>query len=205
MIIFDFQQGSEEWLKHRIGKVTGRSSEKVLSSNWLDYTDVIAAEQITGIRTASNFKSDAMERGKEREPIARQLYSEKIGLPIVEVGFIQPEEFPFFGMSPDGLVYNNGQCIIIPEFKCPEPQTHVRYIREDVAPREYYWQYISAFVSCKTIICVDFVSYCPEIRNRPLWIKRINRKDVQSDISKLETNLPPFFSQVQKTINLITF
>lgn len=205
MIVYDFQQGTDQWLAHRIGKVTGKSLEKVMSVNWLDYTDVIAAEQITGVRIASNFKSDAMKRGNELEHQARELYSKMLGLPVQEVGFIQPKQFPYFGMSPDGLVSSNGQYVIIPEIKSPEPQTHIRYIRENVAPKEYYWQYISAFVACKDIFCVDFVSYCPEITNKPIWIKRINRKDVQSDILNAETKLTIFFTQVQKTINLITF
>jgi hypothetical protein len=205
MIIHNFEQGSEEWLQYRVGKVTGKSSEKVMSNNWVDYTDVIAAEQITNKRKSEGFKSEAMKRGNELEPVARRLYSELLGLPVQEVGFIQPEQFPYFGMSPDGLVSSNGQYVIIPEIKCPEPQTHIRYIRENVAPKEYYWQYISAFVACKEIFCVDFISYCPEITNKPIWVKRINRKDVQSDINALEAKLTIFFTQVQKTINLITF
>jgi exodeoxyribonuclease (lambda-induced) len=205
MIIHEMQQGSEDWHAIRIGKVTGTSASKVTGSSWLDYTDVIAAEQITGIRNASNFKSDAMKRGLEMEPIIRDKYAELSGFTIREVGFIQPEQFPYFGMSPDGLCYSNGGLVGVVEFKCPEPQTHIRYIRENVFPPEYKSQGVSALACSQEILFVDLVSYCPEILNKPIWRIRMTQTKNLSQIAHLNGGLTVFFRQVEKTIELINF
>lgn len=205
MIIREMLQGSEDWHAIRIGKVTGTSASKVNGNTWLEFTDLIACEQITGIRKASKFKSEAMERGLEREPIIRAKYAEMTGFDIREVGFIQPEQFPYFGMSPDGLCYLNNGLVGVSEFKCPEPQTHIRYIRENVFPPEYKMQGISALACSEEILFVDLVSYCPEIVNKPIWSIRMTRTKYLSEIAHLNGGLTVFFRQVEKTIEKINF
>lgn len=196
MIVHNVQQGTSEWLALRVGKVTGTNLSKVLGSKWREYAYVVASEIITGKRKEGSFKSFAMDNGTALEPFARAATEECMGYSITEVGFIQPERFPRFGMSPDGLVPRGAV-----EIKCPEPQTHIRYLIENKLPAEYEDQILSAFVCGDEITFVDFVSFCPTVRTAPFFIKRIQRDEKQIAIAR--GALVRFFEVVDQIVAAI--
>jgi hypothetical protein len=196
-------QGSTEWLKLREKKVTGTSLTRVRGAKWLEYADVIVRERVTGERKSNEFKSFSMDNGHVLEPFASTAYEEFRKYKVTEVGFLQSEQFENFGMSPDGVIFIDGNVIGVAEIKCPEPQTHIKYIRQDKIPTEYDDQILSAFVVGDEVQFVDFVSFCPVVRSYPFFIKRAKRADYEHEIASARGALIKFFEQVDKMEQIV--
>jgi hypothetical protein len=202
MILHNIEQRSAEWYQIRIGKVTGSEFKKVMSKNWMDYADKIAAEQLTGssLDDEDGFVSYDMQRGIDLEPLAASEYEQRNNIQLDLYGFIQSSKFEYLGLSPDavGLEVSFGV-----EIKSPNVATHIRYIRHDKIPANYYDQILCYFVVCDSIRHVDFVSYCPDLQQYPYWQKRITRDEMQIEIEQAEQSLTKFFRQVQTVKTLI--
>lgn len=114
---YDLQQGSGLWLNLRKGKLTASTIGKLVTPATLktannDTSRAILYEMVAQ-RIADflpeNYVSYDMERGKEDELYARDLYS-KTYAPVEECGFVTRDDLGFpFGYSPDGLVGDDGQ------------------------------------------------------------------------------------------------
>jgi hypothetical protein len=156
MKIINCEQGTEEWLKARLGKATGSCFSKIITSTgnksqqFQAYANLLASEILTG-QTEETFKSYAMELGNENEYMARNLYQEKTLSVVQEVGFIDCGEY---GCSPDGLVKDNG----LIEIKCPIASTHTKYLFKNKLPSEYFHQ-VQGALYCTGREWCDFVSY----------------------------------------------
>lgn len=107
-------QGSEEWLTARRGKITGSrfkdARDKLKggqpSKACIGYAMDIARERIGG-RAPSKFQNAAMRTGTEQEPFARAMYEARTGHMVDEAGFYLSDD-AVFGLSPDGLVNDDG-------------------------------------------------------------------------------------------------
>jgi exodeoxyribonuclease (lambda-induced) len=193
-----FEQGSDEWRQIRAGKITGTLVKKLMGSDWLKLADQIISELITGERIESDYESDAMIRGKELEPIARSEYSRLTGYEVYTAGFLQPDRFKYFGLSPDGIIISQGRPVGGLEIKCPQPNTHIGYIRQGKIPTEYLPQLLGWFILDENINYVDFVSYCPEITYLPMFIRRITRAEAFDKIQELSGKLVKFETYVDE-------
>ena len=113
MIVYkELEQGTEEWLHVRAGKITGSEIQPLISvskgtgkGGHINYCRKKAVEKLFGIETAT-FKSGAMIQGAEREPYARMAYELLKGVSVEQVGFVELNEF--VGCSPDGLIGEDG-------------------------------------------------------------------------------------------------
>lgn len=160
MIIFDFEQHSEAWFQVRAGRVTGtRFKALMMAESTQGYKDLvtnIACEIITG-KTEPTYSNAAMEYGTETEPIARELYSSVMEIPVKQVGFIIPDEgakyHEWIGISPDGLPSD-----YLLEIKCPMMKTHLDYIENNKLPNEYKYQVQGQLFVTGLKFC-DFMSY----------------------------------------------
>lgn len=188
MIIHYCEQGSPEWHDLRIGKITGSGADRCVKTKWLDYADQLAAERLTGQSDIDDggFESFDMLRGKELEPIARAEYARRVQAEIEVFGFVQPDDMPYFGMSPDGI-YKDGTGAI--EIKSPRIKKHIQYIRHDKIPTEHIGQIISIFICSESIQFVDFISYCPDLPQWPMWVKRLKRDDAAGLIEEYRTEI----------------
>lgn len=107
-------QCSEEWLTARRGKITGSrfkdARDKLKggqpSKACLGYAMDIARERIGG-SAPSKFQNAAMRTGTEQEPFARAMYEARTGHMVDEAGFYLSDD-AVFGLSPDGLVNDDG-------------------------------------------------------------------------------------------------
>jgi len=167
MIIHNCDQRSDEWHSIRLGKVTGTRFKDMMTAKKPGFETLcrkIAAEQITGKSADQPFNiSAAMEQGIERESEARSVFEVEHLVEVQEVGFIEKEDDPMFGVSPDGLVYQEpSEPYAGLELKCPLIHTHLGYLLESEALfNTYKWQVFGAlWVSGldKWYLC----SYCPE-------------------------------------------
>ena len=134
------QQVSDEWFRLRAGKITGTCfsvlmSKKVGGVSRPAMIRRLAEERITGVREAG-FRSEAMIRGEEMEPEARRWYEFHTGNDVTQSAFITHPALPFVGVSPDGLVGEDGGV----QIKCPLDEGHKKFVRLSRLPSQYRWQ-----------------------------------------------------------------
>ena len=197
------EQGTEEWLKIRLGKVTASGVADVLaktksgvSASRGNYLIKLAIQRVTGV-VEEGFTNDAMQWGIDNEAQARVAYEVVSGNFVDQVGFVEHPSIKWFGCSPDGLINNNG----LVEIKCPNSATHWSYIKDDGPPTKYYIQ-MQAQMACTGRAWCDFVSFDPRMPERSrLFIKRVMRED--DYIAEMEAEVKKFLDEVAVEVNLM--
>lgn len=178
LIILDCEQGSDEWLRARMGIPTGTGIGRIVSptgkiSKEVGYLAELLAETQIDISSTPSFKSKAMERGNELEPLARERYEFETGNMVTEVGGVYLNENLEIMVSPDGLIPDQHKGL---EIKCPDMKTHIKYTLENVLPYEYVIQVMSN-LWVTGYDSWDFVSYCPEFEPAPFFMLTIKRDE----------------------------
>lgn len=160
-------QGSNEWYKERLGKITASNAHKIMSPKGLGKTgETYVYSLVAGEMGAMQEKisSAAMWWGIEHEDDARAYYKIAFGVEELEqVGFIHhPTNFEC-GFSADGMVEN----ILGAEIKCPyNPENHVKHLAvkngSDLLTinKDYYWQCMFS-MWCSDLEKWHFISYDP--------------------------------------------
>lgn len=173
MRISEAIQGSEEWLESRLGRPTASNFGKLItptgkaSASAQGYIDELIAQRITG-EIPEFFKSEAMQRGNDLEPVAKSLYEFTYDVEVKEVGLCLHDKYEC-GASPDGLIGLDGGL----EIKCPLPHTHVSYLRDGGVPAKY----IPQVQGCLWITereWWDFMSYHPSMEDLIVRVYRDN-------------------------------
>lgn len=194
-IIRDIQQGSDEWLELRLGKITASKLSDVMSKGRgsapsktrASYMLQLAAEKLTG-QPEDSFSNKYMEWGNECEPQARSMYEFDSGNDVEEVAFVEHDEW--FGVSPDGLVGDNG----LLEIKCPKTTTQIERYLAGVFPSAYKAQVQGQLLATGREWC-DFVSFDPRISGEASYFCiRVERdedylKELSASISAFKDEL----------------
>tara|TARA_R110001592_G_scaffold61666_4_gene188206 strand:- start:725 stop:1360 length:636 start_codon:yes stop_codon:yes gene_type:complete len=193
----DVKQRSLEWEKLRVGKVGGSEALSLTTPariKSLLYKKV--AEIQTGFQEEIYISAD-MQHGIDTEPIAVACY-EKETFQFVEEGlYITNPKFKYLGLSPDGLVGTNGAI----EIKCPKPKQHCKAIIDETIPTENRPQIAHYFLVNENLDWVDFVSYCEDVKKKPMYIYKCTREDFVSDIAKLENGYISFKVKLENFLN----
>lgn len=173
MKIIDCKQGSGEWLYARLGKPTASEFDELLTGEWKartgkgveTYLYRKLAERVLGfpLHDASSW---AMEQGAIMEGEAIPFFEGVYDVEIQRVGFITTDDGRI-GCSPDGLIGDDNGI----EVKCPQPQTHLKYLLEGIVPPEYQAQVHGAMF----------------VTGRPKWT-----------FLSYSRQFPPFVIEVQK-------
>jgi len=185
MRVYDFEQGTPEWLESRLGCPSGSGFDKLItatgkpSTQAEGYINQLIAELLTGETTYVK-KTEWMERGNELEPRARDYYELATGNTVVETGFCKHDQLEC-GISPDGIVGDYG----LIEIKAPSPSVHVAYLRSGVLPTKYKQQVQGQMWITERDWC-DFLSYHPSM---PALLVRVHRDEdyiklLQAEVEK---------------------
>jgi putative phage-type endonuclease len=101
--------------------------------------------------------------GRDLESKARNCYREKYQKDVIEVGLAVRKEAPFVGASPDGIIIEN-QDVIVLEIKCPKrcekANIDVDYVNEygELSKKhEYYTQVQLQIFCCNATKCHFFI------------------------------------------------
>lgn len=186
MRVYDFEQGTPEWLNSRLGCPSGSGFDKLItatgkpSTQAEGYVNQLIAELLTGETTYVK-KTEWMERGNELEPRARDYYELATGNTVVETGFCKHDKLEC-GISPDGVIGDNG----LIEIKCPSPSVHVAYLRAGVLPTKYKQQIQGQMWLIDDREWCDFLSYHPSM---PALLVRVERDEdyitlLQAEVEK---------------------
>lgn len=174
------EQGSTEWLAMRAGKFTGSRFADLMattrsgpSASRANLIVTLALEILTG-EPEQTYQNDAMRRGHELEPFARGAYEAHTGELVEQVAFVQHPTMPYVGVSPDGLLGNDG----LIEIKCPASQAkHLAALRDGSHATEYRWQIQGQLWVTDRQWC-DAVSYDPRFpEGLQLAIHRVERDE----------------------------
>ena len=193
----EITQGTDEWKQLRCGIITGSKiadvTQEKKGTGYANYLAQIVCERLTGCVTET-YKNAYMERGNEDEEAARCCYEYVTGNIVEQVAFIKHPTIDCFGISPDGLINDDGMV----EIKRKIPAIHIDYILKNRVPPEYVKQ-MTAQLACSGRKWNDFVSYCPELpENMQLFVCRLERNE--EAINAMETAVVAFNESVEKMI-----
>ena len=166
MKILNCEQGTEEWLQCRLGKLTGSVAYTIATKG--KGLDTLCLEKATELLTGiipDGYKNDAMQHGNDYEAEARSIYELETGNKVVQVGFCEDNEY--VGVSPDGLIGDDG----LIEIKCPQDKTYTQYLIDMKIKPEYYAQMQMQMLITKRIWC-DYVVYNSHFE-KPIIIQRV--------------------------------
>jgi hypothetical protein len=195
--IFDCEQGSEAWYACRLGIPTASCFDKVLakpqkgksvSLTRSRYLDDLAGELITQ-EPAYSYSSDHMERGKEQEAEARNLYSFAEEVDLRQVGFIRNNTLKA-GCSPDALIGEDGGL----EIKTKLPALLIACRRAGGVPPEHKAQ-TQGFLLITGREWIDLFIYCRKMKP---YIVRVYRDEVY--IADLKVALECFNEELARVV-----
>jgi putative phage-type endonuclease len=197
-------QGSEEWHRIRLGKVTASRVADVIAktktgygASRANYAAELIAERLTQ-STAPSFTNAAMQWGTDQEPHARAAYSFLHDVDVEEIAFVDHPEIAMSGASPDGLVGLDG----LVEFKCPNTATHLDTLLSETVPGKYVTQ-MQWQMACTGRAWCDFASFDPRLPpSMQLFVKRVDRD--ASLILDLETEVSAFLAEIDAKVAALT-
>ena len=183
-------QGSAEWLRKRMGKITCSELHKLMSPNIVtrnSYLEKLNEEKVLLIEGISDEEllnrsvaNDAMKWGTFHEDEARAFYELRHDVDITVPDFLEHPILKGFGYSTDGLVVGDAGQI---EVKCPYNQSvHANTIVHGMPDK--HRDQVQGGMSITGAIWTDFVSYDPRQASRKFFEQRIYRDD--SYISLIE-------------------
>jgi len=195
MRVIDHEQGSEAWLRSRLGCPSGSNFGKLItatgkpSAQAESYINQLIAEALT--ETPTHMKvTEWMQRGTDLEPVAREFYELASGHTVDQVGFCKADEIEC-GVSPDGLINSDGAL----EIKVPAPCTHIEWLRAGNVPAKHIPQ-------CQGVLYVtgrkwiDFVSY-----NEKMPVLIVHLKRDEDYIAALEIEVIKAVNTIEKEVN----
>lgn len=191
-----FEQGTEGWKAQRLGCVTASRVADVMartksgpSAGRANYAAELVLERVLG-KGADFFVNDAMRRGTELEPVARDCYSFATGNSVVEVGFIAHPTIAWSGASPDGMIGDDG----LVEIKCCNAAKHLALLKGGEPDAGYVKQSLWQ-MACTGRQWVDLTYYHPDFPvEHQLHIVRIDRDE--QEINKMEVEVIAFLREV---------
>lgn len=168
MPIIPLEQGSREWKKWRNSKITATDTPIIMGVNpWKTKSKLW--NQKLGF-TPDDIVNDAMLEGQRKEPIARALLEEKLGIKFTPVVY-QKDDDSWMAASLDGIS-ECGKYLI--EIKCPKKsKIHDENDLHHI-PIYYKYQMYHQLICCPNAICNYFCTYFPENKEDPLKITRID-------------------------------
>lgn len=202
--VCEAEQRSPEWFAARLGRLTGSRAGDMLATiksgeaaARRDYRTQLVVERLTGNLQEEPFINPAMQRGVEREPVARDAYERRTGCFVQATGFLSHVEH-MAGCSLDGHV---GDFEGIVELKCPKSATHLRYLREGKMPAEHLPQVLHNLWITGAQWC-DFVSFDDRFpEHLSLFVVRVPR--VEIEILAYEKTALKFLDEVNAEVEAV--
>lgn len=166
MKVISAPQGSLEWHKLRLAKITGTKLEDVMGTPKARRKLISCLVAEEGTEQPKIVRASAeMERGTAEEVFARKAFEKKYNKKVKQVGICVSDKYPWLAYSPDGLIANKkGKFIEGVEIKNPDSATMISYrlgeCKSDIGvPEDYKWQVVDAFLVNEDMERLHFVVY----------------------------------------------
>lgn len=194
---YDIEQGTENWFRIKYGKVGGSTSKGLFVPSDTLLLELLAEMTEPFVLDDDTYESADMTRGKELEPYARLEGEKYAGVKFLVPGWLQCEEIPLLGISPDGITKDETFTI---EIKCPGAKRHIETVYNNEIPRDNIHQSLHYFTvnpKCEKHL---FVSFRPE-SNYPFWPKILTLDSVID----LGTKAKPNCKKISEWIGVAKF
>lgn len=206
--VYDMDQGTEEWLRHRAGVITASRAHDIIKSGRsgkpsdarATYMLELIAQVCTGlVPESASFKQ--AEWGHENEPLAREAYEALEFVSVNQCGLIYRDESLRCAISPDGILEDRGL-----EIKNPfTSQVHIATLLDGKIKPEYVTQ-------CQYSLWVtglerwDFVSFDWRVRGKPenrlVVIPQYRDSEM---MARFDEEIPRFISEMDCALNRLGF
>ena len=204
-IIRGIVQGSPEWMALRVGRIGGSRIADLLTEGRKGdeslirrkYKNELIRERLTG-RKIDTYKTPAMQRGIDLEPMARAWYEVHNNVFVDQVAIVLHPTIEGGQCSPDGIVESTNSLI---EIKVPNPENHLDNILTNGKQLEQYIDQCMWQLACmpEKEYC-DLVSFDPEMPDHLQgFVKRIYRDDEY--IKMMEDKVILFLQEVETIVN----
>ncbi len=197
IVRYDITQGTEEWFALKYGKVGGSTSKGLFVPSDTLLLELLAEMTEPFILDDDTYESYDMIRGKELEPYARSEAEKYTGLQFSVPGWLQCEEIPILGISPDGITEDETFTI---EIKCPGAKRHIETVYTGEIPKDNIHQSLHYFTvnpKCEKHL---FISFRPE-SNYPFWPKLLTLDSVID----LGTKAKPVCKTISEWVSIAKF
>lgn len=206
LLISQHPQGSEEWLKDRLGVITAsevhallpdaRSKTFKYKEARKTYMNKLIGEVCTGYSEELNAR--ALQWGKDNEEAAIAAYEFHTGQEVEKVGLIYKDESRRAGASADFKVKSKAWG---GEIKCPiTPMVYISFLLDGEVKPEYTSQYQFGLWVTKWHGW-DFANYHPRMK-----AKMIHKISVEPDpwyMEYFENEIPKFTAEMDKELEKI--
>lgn len=207
--VYDMEQGTDEWLRHRAGVITASRAHDIIKSGRskgsysearATYMLELIAQVCTGlVPESASFKQ--AEWGHENEPLAREAYEALEFVSVNQCGLIYRDESLRCAISPDGILEDRGL-----EIKNPfTSKVHIATLLDGAIKPEYVTQcQYSMWVS--GLERWDFCSYDHRMRgeasNRLCVIPQYRDQEL---MDKFDAEIPKFISEMDEKLSALGF
>lgn len=142
------------------------------------------------------YQSWIMERGHIVESVVKELFASEN---IENVWFLRRTDNDFMGISPDGIIFQDGIITRAVEIKAPLGKNFIKYWLTEEIPSEYYWQVIMYFVVIESLQSLDFIVHSPHPYDARVRTKkiRVTREQLLPDIQRAEIAIFDFLAEFQ--------
>lgn len=154
----DIEQGSQEWHEIKWGKIGGTLSKGLFVKSDTLLIDILS-QRLEDFEPTDSYSSEAMERGSEMEPFAKQYLEDYTGFKFEATGWIQSDFNELLGISPDGITSDNK---IACEVKCFGRKKHTEILLSNEIPNENIHQLIHYFTVNEDLEKLYFIAFRPE-------------------------------------------
>jgi hypothetical protein len=204
MQIHKIKQKSDEWFELKKQYPFSASKAQAIANAGAGL-ETLVDEAIIGIHSTGQkeiYTNGHLERGNELEEQARSIYELEKGVTVEEVGFVTEEEYSYAGVSPDGLVNEDG----LTEIKCLADNVYLKKLYAIAETNDFKvdtgheWQMQMQMLFTKRKWC-DYVLYNPNFK-KSILIKRVMADPVKQE--KIKTGLKLAELQFNKKKELLT-
>lgn len=164
MITHDVEQGSEAWLRLRLGRPTASEFHRIITAAKGDlskqarrYAHQLVAETLLGEPVELPMNLEWIIRGKLLEPQAAAQYEFTTDTETRPVGFVTTDDGRI-GCSPDRLIVGARGAV---EIKCPAPTNHVGMLID--GPGDDYRQQCQGILAVAELEWCDLYVYHPQL------------------------------------------
>lgn len=182
-VINDFEQGSDEWLNFRKGKISGTMLSDMYSKRGnrkIGFYELVAQSL-----SIDPDDENRMDRGLRLEEEAILLFTEKYGKMVERVGVCVHDKYPDVINSPDGLIKHGKKYTEAVEVKCLSPARHLQAVIEDEVPLEFEAQKLQYFIVNPDLQTLYFIFYDPRIASVPFHVIKVDRDEsLQAAVDK---------------------
>src|ERR1700693_2793719 len=130
---YDIEQRTPEWHELKYGKVGGSTSKGLFVPSDTLLLELLAEATEPFVLDDDSYELPDMLRGNELEPYARAEGEKYAGVKFLVPGWLQCEEIPILGISPDGITEDETFTI---EIKCPGAKRHIETVYNNEIPKD---------------------------------------------------------------------